>query len=176
MAGFGAVFTPEPVRGRGHATRLLEMLIDRERKAGALMASLFSEIGADFYERLGFRTIPLDEVTVTIKRKDGSPAMLVRAGEERDLANISAMHAARTADARFALCRDASAIAYALSKKRLLAGLGPPGLRQVEFFVAEEGASAVAYVILSENATPRARALARYCRCWSLASRHIARR
>jgi GNAT superfamily N-acetyltransferase len=152
MAGFGAVFTPEPVRGRGHATRLLEMLIDRERKAGALMASLFSEIGADFYERLGFRTIPLDEVTVTIKRKDGSPAMLVRAGEERDLANISAMHAARTADARFALCRDASAIAYALSKKRLLAGLGPPGLRQVEFFVAEEGASAVAYVILSENA------------------------
>jgi hypothetical protein len=43
-------------------------------------------------------------------------------------------------------------VAYALSKKRLLAGLGPPGLRQVEFFVAEEGASAVAYVVLSENA------------------------
>ena len=30
--------------------------------------------------------------------------------------------------------------------------LGPTGLRQVEFFVAEEGGSAVAYVILSENA------------------------
>ena len=152
MAGFGAVFTPESARGRGHATRLLEILIERERADGALMASLFSEIGADFYHRLGFRTVPLDEVTVTVKRKDGSPAMLVRAGEERDLANISAMHTARVADARFALRRNPSAIAYALSKKRLLAGLGPPGLRQVEFFVAEEGASAVAYVILSVNA------------------------
>ena len=91
-------------------------------------------------------------MTVTVKRKGGSPAMLVRAGDERDLANVSAMHAARTADARFALRRSPSAIAYALSKKRLLAGLGPLGLRQVEFFVAEEGASAVAYAILSVNA------------------------
>ena len=152
MAGFGAVFTPESARGRGHATRLLEMLIERERADGALMASLFSEIGTDFYERLGFRSVALDEVTVTVMRKGGAPAMLVRAGEERDLAMISAMHTARTADARFALRRNPSAIAYALSKKRLLAGLGPPGLRQVEFFVAEEGASAVAYIVLSENA------------------------
>jgi hypothetical protein len=41
---------------------------------------------------------------------------------------------------------------YALAKKRLLAGLGPTGARQIEFFVAEEGASAVAYVLLHENA------------------------
>ena len=152
MAGFGAVFTPESARGRGHATRLLEILIERERANGALMASLFSEIGAGFYERLGFRTVPIDEVTVTVKRKDGSPAMLVRAGEERDLANISTMHATRTAGVRFSLRREVSLVGYALSKKRLLAGLGPPGLRQVEFFVAEEGASAVAYAILSVNA------------------------
>jgi hypothetical protein len=78
--------------------------------------------------------------------------MLVRAGEERDLEALAVMHAARSAGARFALRRDRSLIAYALAKKRLLAGLGPPGLRQVEFFVAEEGASAAAYVILSENA------------------------
>jgi GNAT superfamily N-acetyltransferase len=152
MAGFGAVFTRESARGRGHATRLLEMLIDRERKDGALLASLFSEIGDEFYERLGFRTVPVDEVTVTVKRKDGSPAMLVRSGEERDLANLSAMHATRTAGARFALRREPTLVGYALSKKRLLAGLGPPGLRQLEFFVAEEGASAVAYVVLSVNA------------------------
>ena len=38
-----------------------------------------------------------------------------------------------------------------ISKKRLLAGLGPEGLRQVEFVVAEEGASAVAYAVLHEN-------------------------
>jgi hypothetical protein len=152
MAGIGAVFTPAEVRGRGHASRLVEMLVARERAAGALMAGLFSEIGTQFYERLGFRVVPLDEVTVTLKLKAGSPAMLVRSGVERDLPDIAAMHAARTAGVRFALRRDASVIHYALSKKRLLAGLGPQGLRQVEFFVTEEGASAVAYVILSENA------------------------
>ncbi len=116
------------------------------------MASLFSEIGADFYERLGFRSVPLDEVTVTVKRKDGAPAMLVRAGEERDLANISAMHATERPASALRFAVSPSLIAYALSKKRLLAGLGPPGLRQLEFFVAEEGASAVAYVVLSVNA------------------------
>src|SRR5688572_21842918 len=153
MAGFGAVFTPESARGRGYATQLLEWLMDRARAEGALLASLFSEIGADFYARIGFRTVPLDEVTVTVNRKaGGSPAMLVRAGEERDLPKIAAIHQMRAAPARFSLRRDPSLVHYALSKKRLLAGLGPPGLRQVEFFVAEEGVSAVAYVVLNENA------------------------
>jgi hypothetical protein len=78
--------------------------------------------------------------------------MLVRAGEERDLPAIAAIDATRSSGVRFALRRDPSLVTYALSKKRLLAGLGPPGLRQVEFFVAEEGWSAVAYVMLSENA------------------------
>ena len=152
MAGIGAVFTPPACRGRGHATRLIDMLSERERANGALLVSLFSEIGPAFYERLGFRTVPVDEVTVTVKRQDGAPAMLVRAGEERDLGKLAALHATRAAAARFALRRDPSLFAYALTKKRLLAGLGRPGLRQMEFFVAEEGASAVAYVVLSENA------------------------
>jgi hypothetical protein len=78
--------------------------------------------------------------------------MLVRVGDERDLPAVSAMHDARSAGVRFTLQRDPSAIHYALSKKRLLAGLGPQGLRQVEFVVAEEGASAVAYAVLQENA------------------------
>jgi GNAT superfamily N-acetyltransferase len=153
MAGIGAVFTPESRRGRGNSTRLLEALIEQERAAGALLAGLFSEIGAGFYERLGFRTVPFDEVTVGVKRNDrGAPAMLVRSGEERDLRDITAMHAKRSAAARFAVRRDPSLVGYALARKRLLAGLGPRGLRQVEFFVAEEGATAVAYVVLSENA------------------------
>ena len=38
-----------------------------------------------------------------------------------------------------------------MSKKRLFAGLSAAGSRQIEFFVAEEGATAVAYVVLSQN-------------------------
>jgi GNAT superfamily N-acetyltransferase len=152
MSGIGAVFTPPSQRRRGYASELIARLLDQERRAGALLASLFSEIGAPFYQRLGFQPVPFNEVTVAVKRKGGAPAMLVRAGDERDFAALAAMHETRSAGARFALRRDPPMMHYALAKKRLLAGLGPPGLRQVEFFVAEEGTMAVAYVVLLVNA------------------------
>ena len=152
MTGIGAVFTPPLQRGKGYASRLIEELLEMERREGALLAGLFSEIGASYYERFGFRTISIDEVTVRVERRNGAPAMLVRAGDDRDLPAVEAMHQVRSAGVRFALSRDRSLIHYALSKKRMLAGLGPQGLRQVEFVVAEEGASAVAYALLHENA------------------------
>ena len=96
--------------------------------------------------------VPIDEVTVNVQLgRGGAPAMLVRAGTERDYDAICAMHAARSAAAAFALRRDPQALHYALAKKRLFAGLSAPGTHQVEFFVAEEGASAAAYVVLSKN-------------------------
>jgi GNAT superfamily N-acetyltransferase len=152
MWGLGAVYTPPAQRGRGYAAILVERLVEEARSGGALMAALFSEIGAPFYERLGFRVVPFDEVTVNVSRKGGAPAMLVRTGEERDLPALAAMHARRAEGVPFSLRRDDDLIQHALTRKRLLAGLGPPGLRQVEFFVVEEGFSAVAYVLLSENA------------------------
>ena len=152
MAGIGAVFTPPLQRGRGYASRLIERILDLERREGALLAGLFSEIGPDFYQRLGFAAVPIDEVTIRVERRNGAPAMLVRAGDERDLAAIAAMHQVRSSEVRFTLDRDRPMIQYALSKKRLLAGLGPVGLRQVEFVVAEEGALAVAYALLHQNA------------------------
>jgi GNAT superfamily N-acetyltransferase len=152
MGGVGAVFTPPLRRGNGHASELIERLLEMERRDGVLLAGLFSEIGTNFYERLGFTSIPLDEVTVRVHRRDGAPAMLVRAGDDRDLPAFEAMHQARSGGVRFALQRDRPLIQYALAKKRLLAGLGRQGLRQVEFVVAEEGARAVAYAVLHENA------------------------
>ncbi|HET9271643.1 MAG TPA: GNAT family N-acetyltransferase [Vicinamibacterales bacterium] len=151
MGGIGAVFTLPEHRGAGHASRLVEHVVEQSRQEGALLAGLFSEIGTAFYERLGFTVVPLDEVSVRVSRRDGSPAMLVRAGDDRDLPSLAAMHAVRTADARFALRRDAPLVHYAIAKKRLFAGLSTPNTRQLEFMVAEEGASAVAYVVLSQN-------------------------
>src|SRR5437870_9650415 len=37
---------------------------------------------------------------------------------------------------------------HAITKKRLLAGFGSAGAQQVEFFIAEEGITAAAYVVL----------------------------
>jgi len=151
MCGIGAVLTAPEHRGEGHASRLVEHVIEQSRQEGALLAGLFSEIGTTFYERLGFSTVALDEVSVQVSRRAGSAMMLVRFGDDRDLPAIAAMHAVRSADARLALRRDTPLVHYAIAKKRLFAGLSPPGTRQLEFFVAEEGASAVAYAVLSQN-------------------------
>jgi GNAT superfamily N-acetyltransferase len=151
MCGIGAVYTPPEHRGQGQASRLIEHVIEQSRAEGALVAGLFSEIGRTFYERLGFSVVMLDEVSVRVTRRDGAPAMLVRSGDDRDLPALAAMHAVRTADARFALQRPAPLIHYALAKKRLFAGLSARDTRHLEFFVAEEGASAVAYVVFSQN-------------------------
>jgi hypothetical protein len=74
---------------------------------------------------------------------------LVRAGEERDLADIVALGRARAETHRFRLDRDRDFLHDAIVRKRLLAGLSPAGLRELQFFIAEEGASAVAYVVLT---------------------------
>ena len=150
-AGVGAVFTPSELRGHGYALRIVEEMLAEEARRGAALATLFSEIGVDYYRRLGFEPVPLEEVTLSVNRKNGAPAMLVRSGTDVDLANIAAMHEVRAASARFALARTPDLIQYSISKRRLLAGLGPPGLRQTEFFVAEEGLMAVAYVVITRD-------------------------
>jgi hypothetical protein len=110
---------------------------------------LFSEIGRDYYQRVGFVPVTLGEVTMAVRQKRGAPAMLVRAGSEADLGSIAAMHETRGAHARFMLVRSPELIQFSIVKKRLLAGLGPTGRRQTEFFVAEEGFTAVAYVVIT---------------------------
>jgi GNAT superfamily N-acetyltransferase len=152
MAGLGAVFTPPDRRGRGHATELIDRVLDQERRDGVECAGLFSEIGVQFYQRLGFVEVPIDEVTVGVRvKKGGTPAMLVRSGDVRDLPALSALHDTRSAAARYALRRSAEHIEFAVAKKRLFAGLSGAGTRQVEFFVAEEGVIAVAYAVFTQN-------------------------
>ena len=151
VIGLGAVFTQPAYRGRGAARELIERLLARATADGAEIALLFSEIGADYYTRLGFESIPTAIRTLRVKESDrhGAPATLVRGGDERDVSSIVAMNDTRARPFRFHLDRDRDLVQYAISKKRLLAGLGPSGLRDVQFFVAEEGASAVAYVVLT---------------------------
>lgn len=44
--------------------------------------------------------------------------------------------------------RDIDLVQYAITRKRLLAGLGSAGRRQLHFFIAEEGTTAAAYVVV----------------------------
>jgi hypothetical protein len=89
------------------------------------------------------------ELKVAESARRGAPMTLIRGGEERDLAAIVAMGQIRADPFRFHLDRDVDFLQYAITKKRLLAGLGQPGTRQLHFFIAEEGITAAAYVVVS---------------------------
>ena len=79
----------------------------------------------------------------------GAPMTMIRGGEERDLQAIVAMGQVRARDVRFHLDRDVDFVQHAITRKRLLAGLGAPGARELHFFIAEEGITAAAYVVIS---------------------------
>jgi len=150
VAGVGAVFTEPAHRSHGAAPQLIELLLARAQADGSQLALLFSEIGAGYYERLGFTPIATTNrvLRVTESTRNGAPMTMVRGGEWRDLQAIAAMGAVRAASARFHLTRDEDAIRHAITKKRLLAGLGPAGARELQFFIAEEGMTAAAYVVI----------------------------
>jgi GNAT superfamily N-acetyltransferase len=151
IVGIGAVFTPPARRGRGSARALIDRMLARAAGRGADLALLFSEIGAGYYARLGFTTVPTVEriVTVLVSDRHGAPAAMIRAGHDRDLDAIVAMNRVRAEPFRFHLERDRDLLTYAITKKRLLAGFGRAGVRELQFFVTEEGTTGVAYVVLS---------------------------
>ncbi len=151
--GIGAVFTPPDRRGQGHAASLIERMIEQAAGEGAGMALLFSEIDPAFYARLGFEPIPIGEATLALRpqSREGAPAVLMRGGDDRDIDNIASMHAARAARYGLSLARAPEYIRHAISKRRLLAAFGAPGLRHVEYFITEEGGNAVAYIVVTRG-------------------------
>jgi GNAT superfamily N-acetyltransferase len=151
VIGIGAVFTQPAHRRGGRAHALIDAVIQRAADRGADLALLFSEIGADYYTPLGFSVVATAEHRIAVAAPDrrGAPAILIRSGHDRDLDAMAAMDRVRGEPFRFHLDRDRDLLAYAIAKKRLLAGFGQPGMRELQFFVTEEGTAAVAYVVVS---------------------------
>ena len=147
VVGIGAVFTAPEKRGFGLAQRLLDTLLETAEAEGfdtrcsslrSIRRSINGSISCQFlYSSRAWKC----------SVKGGSPAVLVRAGEDRDIPSVAEMSARRAEGARLALDRSEDWIRYGLAKRRLLAGLGPAGLREIEFLVTEEGHQAVAYLV-----------------------------
>jgi hypothetical protein len=74
---------------------------------------------------------------------------LVRGGEDRELDAIAAVGQVRAGQYRFHIDRGVDLVKYAITRKRLLAGLGSAGVRQLQFVIAEEGITAAAYLVIS---------------------------
>jgi predicted N-acetyltransferase YhbS len=147
VLGIGSLFTPRELRGRGAASAMVAHLVDAANTEGHEFVLLFSDIGPTLFERLDFVPLPLEQATLAVWSPGGAPAVLVRAGDDRDIPHIAELGLIRGAGARLALDRTEDYIRHAIARRRLLAGLGPPGLRQTEFLVAEEGHMAVAYLV-----------------------------
>lgn len=156
VCGIGSVCA-EPASGDpAYARALVEALVNDAARRGAAMALLFPNdvdggTGSARDEHDQFQALVMTDVTlvVTESPRHGAPMTAVRGGEPRDLAAIVAMGRTRAAPVRFHLERDVDFAQYVLTTRRLLAGLGPTRARQLQFFIAEEGITAAAYVIVS---------------------------
>jgi hypothetical protein len=150
VCGIGEI-VPEPAPpAGGPAGELVDRLLERAARDGAAMALLFSDMSHK-QQLAGFAMVPITDVEISVAEpsRRGAPMTLIRGGEERDLAAIVAMGQVRADPFRFHLDRDVDLVQYAITGKRLLAGLGTTGARQLYFFIAEEGITAAAYVVVS---------------------------
>ena len=150
VCGIGSIYSELRDGDRAHARLLVDQLLGEAAREGAAMALLFSDRRHD-HPPAGFEVVSMTdtELRVTESSRRGAPMTLIRGGEERDLAAIAAMGQVRATPFRFHLNRDVDFVQYAVTKKRLLAGLGAASARQLHFFIAEEGITAAAYVVVS---------------------------
>lgn len=150
ICGLASVFTIDGDHASAHAGELVERLVAAASDQGTDMALVFNSAGALPWLK-HFEAVPtVDTVlTVTESLRYGAPMTLVRGGEDRDLQAITAMGKVLGQRFRFHLDRDSDFIKHVITRKRLIAGLGLKGQRQLEFVIAEEGITAAAYLVIS---------------------------
>ena len=120
LLGIGAVYTPPALRRRGHARRMLELVIAEHRSRGYDAAVLFSDIGGEYYERLGFRALDSEECLAEVDELPrGGAAHAAAPGDEASLMRVFTQ--ARTGGGELALARDGWVLSFQLRRLRELA-------------------------------------------------------
>jgi GNAT superfamily N-acetyltransferase len=148
VMGVGAVFTPPEARGFGHASSLVEAALRRGAAQGYDLALLMSEIGAPFYERLGFQALPAEEAACLAEPARVSPGERVeglRPFAAEDLDALIRIREERTRGRRFRLRRDRLAWEQVLLKIELAKTFHPERPHRIRV-VDREGA-VVAYAV-----------------------------
>ena len=150
VCGIAEVVSQPALATRDPARELVDRMLEQAARDGAVMALHFSDRGHE-QRRAGSDAVPMTDVEIGVAQpsRRGAPMTLIRGGEARDLAAIVAMGQVRARPFRFHLDRDVDFVQYAITTTRLRAGLGPAGARQLHFFIAEEGITAAAYVVVS---------------------------
>jgi hypothetical protein len=147
ICGIRRVLTSRP----GDARMLVDAILANAVEQGAEMGLVISDSEPDDAVGSGFETIRFTDLTCSVAQspRPGAPMMTVRAGEVRDLGAIAAMGNVRAKPFRFHFERDVDFVQYVITAKRLVAGLVSAPRRNLQFFIAEEGITAAAYVVLT---------------------------
>jgi predicted N-acetyltransferase YhbS len=115
VAGIGAVFTPVRHRRKGHGAAMLRALLDESRQRGDAFAILFTDIGTEYYARLGFRELPARESWGRLPaRARATSGLSLRPMTMQDLAEVRLAHDAWCTPRSFAFLRDQEQWAYLL--------------------------------------------------------------
>lgn len=150
ICGIGGV-TEHDATGGAHARWLVDRLVAEAAARGDDWVLLAVAGTAEPSVPDGFLVLPTRDLTLRVieSTRRGAPMAPVRGGDAGDMAAVAAIASHTAGRARLRLDRDPAAVAFALTRTRLLAGLAAGGARQVQFLVAEEGMRAVAYVVIS---------------------------
>ena len=151
LLGIGAVYTPPPLRRRGHARQMLELAIAEHRDRGFDAALLFSDIGGEYYERLGFRAVQSEECTAQaadLPRVAAARSAVI--GDEDSLARVFAQ--GRSANGELSLARDGWVLSFQLRRLRELARARGAGEPQWGLRIASATGEAAAMLRVSRDA------------------------
>ena len=149
ICAIGSVMNYQPQRD--YSSRLVDTLLEQAARGSAQMGLVFWHKDAAKEAEDGVDTIRFTDTTITVAQspRHGAPMTTVRSGGPRDLSAIVAMGRVRADRFRFHFDRDVNYVQYAITTQSLLAAVGTPNARQLHFFVAEEGITAAAYVVIS---------------------------
>jgi predicted GNAT family N-acyltransferase len=142
LGGIGEVLTPEELRGRGYASRLLRLTLELLEHEGIDGAYLFSDIDPDFYSRFGFVAICSKHVDVSIDRMPEAPAggPDIRSRRPADWAAIGRIHRAAGEGEPLWLLRDDEQWGFLLGRWPLWARHDPRyRIVPLDFVVELEG-------------------------------------
>ena len=118
-----SVFTERALRGRGHATALVDAMARALAAPDALALTLYSDVGAAIYERAGFGARPAHDWTLAARRGE-APGVERLSGD----AAVAAVLASRPVAGAFAIAPTVDQIGWHRAREEAYAALlGAPG-------------------------------------------------
>ena len=149
----GAVFTPRSHRRQGHAAALVRAVLARSRKRGDRLSLLFSDIGTDYYGKLGFHPLPAEEQWGTLPRPTAAVDRVwhLRTAGADDLLSMQRAHEATSRPRSIAVVRDTEHWLFlGLRSQRFFERLNERGIRQ-RVWVASRDDAFAGYLISVEG-------------------------